>query len=449
MIRILEIPNHRDVKQIMQDIGVDPYGIGIMQPKAMRYLIGANSISNIAANILKQEMLSLGGEVAVARGALTGKLKKTDCLLMGNLSQFNRLNKKLNKQPFGLDKLAQDLRLTLKNYQRDNFVLDLGRYKLNLGSRIHIMGIVNLTPDSFSGDGLYSLPLPVPARPAGGRCPCLTGRQALPVTKIVEFVEKMVEDGADIIDVGGESSQPGAKPVSIKEELARTIPVIKLLIKRIKVPISIDTHKPEVARLALDNGAMIVNDITALRDPKMARLVAGYKAGLVIMHMKGNPRTMQKSPQYVSLLDEITEFLQKAINRAQESGIDKEKIIIDPGIGFGKTCGHNLEILKRLSEFKVLGRPILIGPSRKSFIGKILTQQGRPSYPLRKGLNAGPQERIFGASTSLSANGEHSRTIGTVSACVLAAKNGARVVRVHDVRAVKQALKVTEAILNC
>ena len=208
---------------------------------------------------------------------------------------------------------------------------------------------------------------------------------------------------------------------------------IKLLIRRIKVPISIDTYKPEVARLALDNGAMIVNDITALRDPKMARLVAGYKAGLVIMHMKGNPRTMQKSPQYVSLLDEITEFLQKAINRAQESGIDKEKIIIDPGIGFGKTCGHNLEILKRLSEFKVLGRPILIGPSRKSFIGKILTLKGRPSYPLRKGLNAGPQEIIF----------------GTVSACVLAAKNGARVVRVHDVKAVKQALKVTEAILNC
>ena len=403
MIRILEISNHRDVKQTMQDIGVDPYGIGIMQPKAMYYLMRMNSISNIAANILKQEMLSLGGEVAVERGALTGKIKKTDCLLMGNLSQFNRLNQKLNKQPFGLDKLAQDLCLTLKNYERDNFVLDLGKYKLNLSLKVHIMGIVNLTPDSFSGDGLYQ-----------GLSPSKLKGTILKGT-VPELVEKMVEDGADIIDLGGESSSPGAKPVSIKEELARTIPVIKLLIKRIKVPISIDTHKPEVARLALDNGAMIVNDITALRDPKMARLVAGYKAGLVIMHMKGNPRTMQKSPQYVSLLDEITEFLQKAINRAQESGIDKEKIIIDPGIGFGKTCGHNLEILKRLSEFKVLGRPILIGPSRKSFIGKI--------------LNAGPQERIF----------------GTVSACVLAAKNGARVVRVHDVRAVKQALKIFEA----
>jgi dihydropteroate synthase len=401
MIRILQIPNHRDIKQIMQDIGVDPYGIGIMQPKAIHYLMRMNSISNIAANILKQEMLSLGGEVAVARGALTGKIKKTDCLLMGSLSQFNRLNQKLNKQPFGLDKLAQDLCLTLKNYQRDNFVLNLGRYKLNLGSRVHIMGIVNLTPDSFSGDGLL------------GKWQMANGKWDKEF--LIEHAQRLINDGADIIDVGGESSQPGAKPVSIKEELARTIPVIKLLIKRIKVPISIDTHKPEVARLALDNGAMIVNDITALRDPKMARLVAGYKAGLVIMHMKGNPRTMQKNPQYVSLLDEITEFLQKAINRAREFGIDKEKIIIDPGIGFGKTCGHNLEILKRLSEFKVLGRPILIGPSRKSFIGKI--------------LNAGPKERIF----------------GTVSACVLAAKNGARVVRVHDVKAVKQALKIFEA----
>jgi dihydropteroate synthase len=399
MIRILEISNPRDIKQIMQDIGVDPYGMEIMQPKAMHYLIKMNSISNITANILKQEMLSLGGEVAVARGALTGKLKKTDCLLMGNLSQFNRLNQKLNKQPFGLDKLAEDFFLTLKNYQRDNFVLDLGRYKLNLGSRIHIMGIVNLTPDSFSGDGLYQI-----------------SNIKNQKSKIIDFVKKMINDGADIVDVGGESSRPGAKPVSVKEELARTIPIIKLLIKRIKVPISIDTYKPEVARLALDNGAMIVNDITALRDPKMARLVAGYKAGLVIMHMKGEPRTMQKNPQYFSLIDEITEFLQKAINRAQEFGINKEKIIIDPGIGFGKTCEHNLEILKRLSEFKVLGRPILIGPSRKSFIGKI--------------LNVEPQERIF----------------GTLSACVLAAKNGARVVRVHDVKAVRQALKIFEAI---
>jgi dihydropteroate synthase len=202
----------------------------------------------------------------------------------------------------------------------------------------------------------------------------------------------------------------------VKEEIKRVIPVIKALAKKIKVPISIDTHKPEVARQALDNGAVIVNDITGLRNLKMAKLVARYNAGVVIMHMKGNPRTMQINPEYESLIDEIIEFLDKAIKRAREIGVDKEKIIVDPGIGFGKALEHNLEILKRLNEFKVLGRPILVGPSRKSFIGKILNVQA--------------QERLF----------------GTLSACVLAVKNGAKIVRVHDVKEVKQALKVLDRI---
>lgn len=408
MIRILHISCLQKIKKILQDIGVDPYGINIMLPKALTYLIKLNSISNITANILKQEMLSLGGDVAVAQDALTGKIKKTDCLLMGNLSQFNQLNQKLNKQPFGLNKLSEDLTYTIRNYQRDRFTLDLGKYKLNLRMRAHIMGIVNLTPDSFSGDGLFQGLLFSERKRT-----ILKGT----VPKIVDFVEQKLKEGADIIDIGGESSRPGAKPVSIKEELSRTVPVIKILAKKIKVPISIDTYKPEIAKQALDNGAVIVNDISGLRNPKMARIIAKYKAGVVIMHMKGTPRTMQENPQYNSLIDEIIEFLDKAIIRAQEAGIDKRKIIIDPGIGFGKSLEHNLEILKRLEEFKVLGRPILVGPSRKSFIGKI--------------LNLGPQERIF----------------GTVSSCVLAVKNGAKLVRVHDVKEVKQALKVLDATL--
>ncbi len=401
MIRILKPSNPEELKKIMQEIKVDPYGIRIMLPKGVLHLLHINSISNITANILKQEMLSLGGDVAVTRGALTGKARKTDCLLMGNLAQFNRLNGKLNLQPFGLSRLRRDLSDALTNYQRDKFKLDLGRFKLNLGKRTHIMGIVNLTPDSFSGDGLYSLPV--------ARCP-------LPV--IIGFVEKMVNDGADIIDVGGESTRPGTKSVSVKEELKRTIPVIKKLAKKIKVPICIDTYKPEVAQQALDNGALIVNDITGLRNPKMIKVVARYKAAVVIMHMKGTPRTMQDSPVYVSLIDEIIEYLDNAIKFALNGGVDKEKIIIDPGIGFGKTLGHNLEILKKLNEFKVLGRPILVGTSRKSFIGKILKVE--------------PQERIF----------------GTVSSCVLAVKNGAEIVRVHDVKEVKQALKVLDSINN-
>jgi len=405
-MRVLEVSNQKDLKSIMQDIKVDPYGIKIMVPKAITHLVRINSVSNIAANILKQEMLSLGGDVAIARHALTGKTKKTDCLVMGNLTQLIRLNDKLGRQPFGLNELARDLSKTLANYQKDNFILNLGKYKLNLNSRTLIIGIVNLTPDSFSGDGLY--------RVSGIALPA--GRQGYRVSDVVDFVEKMVDDGADIVDIGGESSRPRAKAVSVKEEIKRVIPVIKALAKKIKVPISIDTYKPQVARQALDNGAVIVNDITGLINLKMAKLAARYNAGVIVMHMKGNPRTMQINPKYESLIDEIIEFLDKAINRAQDAGIYREKIIVDPGIGFGKTLEHNLEILKRLRELKVLGRPILVGPSRKSFIGKI--------------LNVRAKERLS----------------GTLSACVLAVKNGANLVRVHDVKEVKQALKVLDKI---
>lgn len=401
-MRIIQIRGIKQARQIMQGIGVDPGGIRIMAPKAITHLIRINSLSNIAANILKQEMLSLGADAAIARDALTGKAKKTDCLLMGNLSQFSRLNERLNKQPFGLSKLAGDLSSIIANYQRDRFSLDLGKYKLNLGLRTYIMGIINLTPDSFSGDGLYQ-----------------GTRQAAQGTSIIDFVQKMVKDGADIIDVGGESTRPGARPISVQEELKRTIPAIKILAKKIKVPISIDTYKPEVAKQALDNGAAMVNDITGLRNSEMIKVVAKYKAAVVITHMQGNPQTMQNNPKYVSLTDEIIEYLEKSISRAVEQGINNEKILIDPGIGFGKALGHNLEILKSLREFKILGRPVLIGPSRKSFIGKILKVE--------------PEDRLS----------------GTVSSCLLAVSNGADMVRVHDVKEVKQALRIADAILNC
>lgn len=410
-MRILQPLNHKELKKLMQDIKVDPYGIEIMLPKAINHLVRINSISCIAANILKQEMLSLGGDVAVARDALTGKARKTDCLLMATLSQFNRLTEKLNRQPFGLDRLAQDLSLAIINYQKEEFNLELGRYKLALRQgKTYIMGIVNLTPDSFSGDGFFQGLSPTGLR---GTLPKGTVPE-----RALDYVKKMVDDGADIIDIGAESTRPGAEPIPLKEELGRAIPIIKKIAKKINAPISIDTYKPEVARQALDCGAVMVNAITGLNH-KMAKIVSKYKAGVVLMHMQGNPRTMQDNPVYKSLIDELIEYLDKAISEAVSWGIDREKIIVDPGIGFGKTLVHNLEILKRLREFKILGRPMLVGPSRKSFLGKI--------------LNAGPGERIF----------------GTVSACVLAVKNGANIIRVHDVKAVKQALKVTEAILNC
>ncbi len=389
----------------MQGIGVDPYGIKIMLPKAKEYLVKIGSLPCVSANILKQEMLSLGGDLALARGALTGKIKNTGCLLLGNLAQYSRLCEKLKKQPFGLDKIAVELSKVLNNYQKDEFALDLGGYKFKIKpGRTYIMGIVNLTPDSFSGDGFYSAAL---------------HDRFSSIGRIAESIEQMIKDGADIIDVGGESTRPNARKISVKEELDRVIPFIRALAKKIHVPISIDTYKPEVARRALDSGASIINDITALGGgAEMAGVARKYKAGVVLMHMKGVPRTMQKSPDYVSLFDEVIEYLDTAVKRALDRGIKKESIIIDPGIGFGKALGHNLEIIKNLGEFKVLGMPILVGASRKSFIGKILNTE------------------------------IHERLPGTIASCVLAAKNGANFLRVHDVKEIKQAVKLADAVIS-
>jgi dihydropteroate synthase len=397
-MRILQLNTQKELIRLMQELKVDPYGIAIMVPKAIECLVRINALSCIKANILKQEMLSLGGDVAVARGTLTGKIKKTDCLLIGSLSQYSRLSQKLYTQPFGLNQLSLELSRVIANYQMDTFTIEAGRFKLNVGpKRTCIMGIVNMTPDSFSGDGLH----------------------ASSVERGIDVSERMIKDGADIIDIGGESSRPGAVKVSVKDELARTIPLIKALAKKVKVPVSIDTCKFEVARQALDNGASIVNDITALGgDSAMAGIVKKYKAAVVLMHMKGSPRSMQKDPRYLSLIDEISAYLQKAVDRAQDSGIHGNSIIIDPGIGFGKTFEHNLEILKNLREFKALGKPLLVGPSRKSFIGKL--------------LHAKPQERLS----------------GTMAACISAVENGAGILRVHDVKEIRQAIKVLNAVRN-
>ena len=395
-MQIIETDDAKSLEELMRGIKVDPYGIKIMLPKGISHLVRINSVSNITANILKQEMLSFGGDVAVARDALTGKSKKTDCLLMGNLSQIERLKKKLGLQPFGLDRIGRELTQSLANYHKNNFSIELGRYKLNPGKNTLIMGILNLTPDSFSQDGIYS--------------------EKKDPEIALDYAQKLVNDGADIIDVGGESSRPGAKPIPLKEELARTIPVIKLLAKKIKVPISIDTYKPEVASEALAYGVSLVNDITGLTNRKMLRLVSAHRCGIIIMHMRGNPRSMQKNPLYKSLIEEITEFLSQSVQKAIGSGVSKNRIIIDPGIGFGKTADNNLEILKNLKRFKILGQPILVGPSRKSFIGKI--------------LKTGPKERLF----------------GTISSCMLAVGGQAKILRVHDVKEVKEALKITEAV---
>ena len=265
---------------------------------------------------------------------------------------------------------------------------------LTLGTNTHVMGILNVTPDSFSDGGHY-----------------------LDVQQAIAHAETMIAEGATLIDIGGESSRPGASPVSIAEELARVVPVVHALANTADVLISVDTYKAEVAQRALAAGAHIVNDITALTgDPNMAGVLAEMEAGVVLMHMKGTPRTMQQAPKYKDVVSEILAWLEKRVQKAEAHGIAPERIIIDPGIGFGKTTEHNLQLLKRLSEFQALNRPLLIGTSRKAFIGNIL------DVPVT--------ERIE----------------GTAATVCWAITHGADIVRVHDVKANVRAAQMTDAL---
>jgi dihydropteroate synthase len=257
------------------------------------------------------------------------------------------------------------------------------------------MGIINVTPDSFSDGGLY---LDADVAIAHGR--------------------ELVEQGADILDVGGESTRPGAAAVPADEEVRRTEPVVRALAAD-GATVSIDTSKVAVAKAALDAGAEIVNDVTALAaEPELADLCGERGCGLVLMHMQGTPRTMQDDPAYDDVVDDVKAFLAERIELAVSRGVAEERIWVDPGIGFGKTVGHNLELLRRLGELRDLGRPILIGTSRKSFLGKLT------------GREAG--ERLG----------------GTIASNVLALMRGAEIFRVHDVRAVREALVVAEAVLG-
>ncbi len=254
------------------------------------------------------------------------------------------------------------------------------------------MGILNVTPDSFSDGGKY-----------------------FDSSKAVERALEMIEEGADFIDIGGESTRPGSEEISIDEELKRVIPIIKSLNQTVQIPISVDTTKSRVAEESLNAGAEIVNDISSFRfDPNMAEVAAKYKASVILMHIKDKPKTMQQNPVYQNLIAEIYSYLLNGTKIAEEKGIDR--IFVDPGIGFGKNLEQNVEIFKRLSEFKKIGYPILIGPSRKSFIGNIL------ELPVEQRLE------------------------GTAAAVAISIINGANVIRVHDVKEMKRVAKVVDAL---
>lgn len=318
-------------------------------------------------------------------------------LIHGSQNQVGHFIKHIASHPKIPVHIRTALASRLDNYLRNDYKLRCRDRIIDLSDRTHIMGILNVTPDSFSDGGRY-----------------------LDQNKAASHAKEMISQGADIIDIGGESTRPGAEPLSEEEELRRVIPVIKRLSSEIDTPISIDTYKYRVAEEALKAGACIVNDISGLRfSEDMAKVVADYGAGLVIMHMKGTPRNMQQNPVYDDVIAEITKYLSDAIEKAIKAGVESEQIVIDPGIGFGKTLEHNLVILNRLNEFKILGRPILIGTSRKRFIGMVLNQDE-------------PARRIEGTAATIS----------------LAIERGAKIIRVHDVEHMARVAKMTDAVLK-
>jgi dihydropteroate synthase len=320
-----------------------------------------------------------------------------EIVLTGAPDQFRRLSPFLSGDPRIPASLALTIDSLLDNYLRSDYKIDCRGNALDLGSRTHIMGILNVTPDSFSDGGLYG-----------------------DTARALEHAREMVSQGADIVDIGGESTRPGAEPLTEEEESNRIIPVIERLASELTVPISVDTYKSSVAKKALDAGASIVNDISGLRfSPDMAPTIAACGAAVVIMHIKGTPRDMQVNPVYRDVIDEIMDHLEESAGIALKAGIAGNRIMIDPGIGFGKTLEHNLAILERLDEFRALGFPIVLGTSRKRFIGTVLDI-------------AEPKDRVE----------------GTAATVALGIQRGARIVRVHDVGYMTKVARMTDAIVR-
>ncbi len=386
------ISNQAEALQFLQGIGASPVGIEYMIPKAVFRCIKLKDIESRAANLIKQEMLAKGGEAAVAKNAVNGE-GTSDVLLMGTLKQYRLLTEKLARQPFGLKKVGAEIEAILQNMESPGWSIELANGKtLAIGKDTLIMGILNVTPDSFSDGGCYFDP-----------------------DQAVRHALEMQAEGADIIDIGGASSRPDSTMASAEEELERILPVIKRLSKEDLV-ISVDTFRAEVARQALDNGAHLVNDIGALKlDAGLLNVLVDWQAPVVLMH---NRMQLNQGLPYTDLIADIIEELKISIEGAELAGLSRDKIIIDPGISFGKSPAENRLIVKRLQDFKSLGLPILFGSSRKTFIGKT--------------LDLDVDERL-------------EASLATV---VMAIMNGANIVRVHDVKASKRVAMMTDAVRN-
>jgi dihydropteroate synthase len=393
-VRLLSIASRADLDQELARVGADRLSWPIFRAKSRAIAVKIDDLSTAAANILKQTAMACGGDCAVNRAIVSGRVRRTNAVLFVTMRQLPVLVERLASQPECVARLVPELVEMSGRLLPTARTIKLGRKRVDLGRRTHVMGILNVTPDSFSD-----------------------GARFLEPSAALDHAIAMAEEGADFIDIGAESTRPGARSVPPKEQLARLLPVLRAVKKRVRTPISVDTTSAAVARAAFAEGADMVNDVSALAgDKRMPAVVARAGVPCILMHMKGTPRTMQENPEYSDLMAEVTGFLAAALQRGEAAGIERTQMLVDPGIGFGKTVAHNLEILRRLAELGSLGAPIVVGPSRKRFIGAV--------------SDSPPGERLE----------------GTIAACVLAAANGANVLRVHDVKPVVKALRLADAV---
>ena len=419
-LRVLHLPTTADVAREVARIEGAPDRVAAAAPKGTLLVIRADHLAPAAAVILKQELLALDADCVISPAVYLGERDTaTDTLIMATERQYRALIPRLRPFPLGdLPRLAEELEVLLASYTGDTPPTRIGGTTFRWGERTYVMGILNVTPDSFSGDGL----LDRDGKPDAGR--------QSPIAAAVEQARDFLAAGADILDVGGESTRPGAPPIPAADELARVIPVIAAVRAALPAPISIDTFKADVAAAALDAGADLVNDVWGLRQPgggwnePLAELVATRNVPIVLMHnRRADPVSSSlgghyQAVEYTDLLGEIMRDLRESIAFAMARGIRRERIIVDPGIGFGKTPSQNVELLRQLSQLRSLGLPILLGTSRKSFIGRA--------------LNLGPQERAE----------------GTAATVALGIQSGADLVRVHDVATIVRVARMADVIVR-
>ncbi len=386
--RVLSNLDGKEKRTFLKDLGCESRGVEIMAPKSEHKLVYARGLDPKAANIVKQEFLASGGEAAVSWKALNISEDNSEILMMGTHSQLRRVLNKLKEQPFQLDILAEEIESAVENF-------DTPPLPPWSSKNTEVMGVLNITPDSFHDGGRFNAK-----------------------DKAIERGLEMADKGADIIDIGGESTRPGSDRITIQEEKQRVVPVIEELSSMIDIPISIDTYKPKVAEACVEAGADIVNDVFGLGSEGMPDTIAELDVPVIIMHMQGEPKTMQKDPTYDEVIADISSFFLNQIQAAEEAGISRDKIILDPGIGFGKKLCHNLKILKRMDEFNSFGCPLLLGSSRKSFLGDILEKTS--------------EERLY----------------GSLAVASLAVDKDVRILRVHDVVETIDVVKTVESIKN-